>query len=90
MSLETLKKRVAYAGGDNLGRIKQQKYNSFCAALTNDYNSRTVKLSDDTICQCLINTDNLKSDYDKKYVSVDFKYNLQPGDTFECVDDSTH
>lgn len=89
MSLDTLKTRISYAGGDALGRIKQQKLNSFHAALTNDYNSRTIELEDGTICQCLINTNNLKSDYDKKYVSVDFKYGIQPGDNFKCLDDGT-
>ena len=89
MSLATLKTRIDYAGGDNLGRIKKQKLNSFLAALKNDYNSREIELENGTHCQCLINTNNLKSDYDKKYVSVEFKYNLQSGDTFRCVDDNT-
>lgn len=89
MSLDTLKTRISYAGGDALGRIKQQKLNSFHAALTNDYNSRTIELEDGTTCQCLINTNNLKSDYDKKYVSVDFEYGIQPGDSFKCLDDGT-
>lgn len=89
MSLITLKTRINYAGGDSLGRIKQQKLKSFYAALKNDYNSRKIELEDGTVCQCLINTNNLKTDYDKKYVSVDFKYGLQPGDTFTCLDDNT-
>ena len=58
MSLTTLKTRINYAGGDSLGRIKQQKLKSFYAALKNDYNSRKIELEDGTVCQCLINTNN--------------------------------
>ena len=59
MSLATLKTRIDYAGGDNLGRIKKQKLNSFLAALKNDYNSREIELENGTHCQCLINTNDL-------------------------------
>ena len=33
---------------------------------------------------------NLKSDYDKKYVSVEFDAGLEAGDVFKCLDDGTH
>ena len=90
MSLQTLKTRVNYMGGDNLGRIKQQKLKSFKAALLNDYNSRTIKTPLGAETQVLINDDNTKSDYDKRYVSADFKDGLQPGDVFYCIDDDTY
>ena len=38
----------------------------------------------------MINTGNLKSDYDKKYISVEFSSGLEAGDTFEILDDGTH
>lgn len=90
MSLQTLKTRVNYLGGDNLNRIKYQKLRSFYAALRNDYNSRTILTPLGEEFQALINDDNTKSDYDKRYVSVDFAAELNPGDVFECIDDNTH
>ena len=38
----------------------------------------------------LINDDNTKPDYDKRYISIDYAAQLKPGDVFECVDDETH
>lgn len=90
MSLKTLQTRIDYMGGNSLGRIKQQKLKSFYAALKNDYNSRTILTPLGEEFQALINDDNTKSDYDKRYVSVDFSSELKPGDVFECLDDNTH
>lgn len=90
MSLKTLKTRVDYLGGNSLGRIKQQKLNSFHAALKEDYNSRSILTPLGEEFQALINDDNTKSDYDKRYISVDFSSELNPGDVFECLDDNTH
>ena len=90
MSLETLKMRINYMGGDSLGRIKQQKLNSFYAALKKDYNSRPILTPLGEEFQALINDDNTKPDYDKRFVSVDFDAQLNPGDVFECTDDNTH
>ncbi len=90
MSLETLKTRIDYLGGNNLDRIKQQKLKSFHAALKNDYNSRTILTSFGEEHQVLINDDNTKPDYDKRYVSADFEAKLSPGKVFECLDDNTH
>ena len=90
MSLQTLKTRINYLGGDSLGRIKQQKLNSFHAALKEDYNSRLILTPLGEKFQVLINDDNTKSDYDKRYISVDFIAGLNPGDVFECLDDNTH
>lgn len=90
MSLETLKTRVNYLGGNSLGRIKQQKLNSFYAALKEDYNSRPILTPLGENFQALINDDNTKADYDKRYISVDHAAQLNPGDVFECIDDNTH
>ena len=90
MSLSTLQTRIDYLGGNSLDRIKQQKLKSFYAALKNDYNSRTILTPLGEEFQVLINDDNTKSDYDKRYVSADFATELKPGDVFECLDDETH
>lgn len=90
MSLETLKTRVNYLGGNSLNRIKKQKLKSFHAALKEDYNSRLILTPLGEQFQVLINDDNTKPDYDKRYVSVDFAAKLNPGDVFECLDDNTH
>ena len=90
MSLKTLKTRIDYMGGNSLNRIKRQKLNSFHAALKEDYNSRPILTSLGEEYQALINDDNTKSDYDKRYISIDFSAGLNPGDVFKCLDDDTH
>lgn len=90
MSIKTLAARVQYAGGDQIGRINKQKLKSLQWALKNDYNTRMIKTPDKAAVPCLINTGNLKSDYDKKYISVEFSSGLEAGDTFEILDDGTH
>lgn len=90
MSLKTLAARLQYQGGDRLGRINQQKLNSLRAALTNDYNSRMIRTPIHEAWPALINLNNLKPDYDKKYISVEFDAGLEAGDVFECLDDGTH
>lgn len=90
MSIKTLAARVQYAGGDQIGRMNKQKLKSLQWALKNDYNSRMIKTPNKSAIPCLINTGNLKSDYDKKYISVEFSSGLEAGDTFEVLDDGTH
>ena len=92
MSMKSLANRLTYAGGDQLGRIKMNKLSSFKAALKNDYQSRMIKVPNKTAWPCLINnnTSGLKSDYDRKRLSVEFDSGLQSGDVFECLDDGTH
>ncbi len=90
MSIKTLAARVQYAGGDQIGRMNKQKLKSLQWALKNDYNSRMIKTPNKSAIPCLINTGNLKSDYDKKYISVEFSSGLEAGDTFEILDDGTH
>ena len=90
MSVKTLAARLQYQGGDSLGRINKQKLKSLEAALKNDYNSRMIKTNIHTAIPCLINTNNLKPDYDKKILSVPFSSQLEAGDVFEVLDDNTH
>ena len=92
MSFKTLAARLTYNGGDQLNRIKLNKLRSFRAALKNDYNSRMIKVPNKTAWPCLLvnNTSGLKSDYDKKRLSVEFDAGLESGDVFEVLDDGTH
>ena len=90
MSIKTLAARLEHMGGDMLGRINQQKLNGLRAALKNDYNSRMIETPLHAAWPALINEDNLKPDYDKKIVSVEYASELEPGDVFKCLDDGTH
>lgn len=90
MSLKTLSARLQYQGGNKLGRINKQKLNGLRAALKDDYNSRMIKTPLHGAWPALINLNNLKPDYDKKYLSVEFDAGLEAGDVFECLDDGTH
>ena len=81
---------MEYLGGNQIGRINQQKLRSLRWALKNSYNSRMIKTPLHAAWPCLINTNNLKADYDKEYISVEFDSGLEAGDTFECLDDGTH
>ena len=88
----SLAARLQYNGGSQLERIKLNKLRSFRYALKNDYNSRFIKTPNHSVWPALINTRSggVKSDYDKKYVSVEWDSELAQGDTFECLDDGTH
>jgi len=90
MSIKTLAARLEHMGGDMLGRINQQKLNGLRAALKNDYNSRVIETPLHDAWPALINENNLKPDYDKKLISVEYASELQPGDVFKCLDDGTH
>lgn len=92
MSLRTLSARLQYHGGDKLGRINKTKLRGLQAALKDDYQSRMIKTPLHEAWPCLINHNvaGLKSDYDKKILSVEFEAGLESGDVFECLDDGTH
>ena len=91
MSLKTLSARIDYLGGDQLSRINKQKLQSFRAALKNDYNSRLIKTDKHASVPCIIknNAYGLKTDYDKKYISIEFSAGLEAGDVFQCLDDNS-
>lgn len=82
--------RIQYLGGHRIQRINQQKLRSLQVALKRDYNSRMIKTPNAAAVPCLINSMNLKPDYDKKYISVEFKHQLEAGDVFEILDDGSH
>ncbi len=86
----SLRNRISYLGGNSTGRINKTKLWSFHLALKNDYNSRWIKLPNKESTRCLINNDNLKLDYDKKIISVDFDSKLESGDVFQTLDDKTY
>lgn len=92
MSMKSLSARLTYAGGNQLNRIKVNKLRSLRAAIKNDYNSRMIKIPNKSAWPCLIvnNTSGLKSDYDRKRLSIEFDAGLEPGDVFQCLDDGTH
>lgn len=92
MSFKTLSARLTYDGGDQLNRIKLNKLRSFRAALKNDYNSRMIKVPNKSAWPCLLvnNVSGLKSDYDRKRLSIEFDAGLECGDVFEVLDDGTH
>lgn len=92
MSFKTLSARLQYNGGSRLARINKQKLRSLQAALGDDYQSRMIRTPIHEAWPCLINhnTSGLKSDYDKKILSVEYDAGLEPGDVFECLDDNTH
>lgn len=91
MSLKTLAARLTYEGGvKSLDRINKQKLRSLEAALKNDYQSRPIKTNIHSLIYGLINTSNLKPDYDKKILSIPFSAKLEAGDVFQCLDDGSH
>lgn len=90
MSIKTLAARITYDGGSQLNRINVQKLRSLRAALKNDYNSRMIKTHRHEAWPALINDNNLKPDYDKKIISVEYDARLEPGDVFEVLDDHTY
>lgn len=92
MSISTLAARLEYAGGDQLSRINKQKLRSFQAALKNSYNSHTVKTPNKGLWYCLLNSNpsGMKSDYDKKILSIEFDAGLEAGDVVEMLWDHSH
>ena len=95
MSLDTLKKRVSYAGGDVKDTLVQGKLLSMLGALKRSYQSEWVTLNEDDKekkkrWRCLINPDKLKEDYDQKEISIQFEANLKEGDVIFWDRTNTH
>ena len=65
MSLENMKKRLQFAGGDADGRIVKGKLNSFHAALNNSYQAEWITFNGKRY-RCLINPSRLTENFDKK------------------------
>lgn len=95
MSLETMKKRMRFAGGDADGRNTKGKLISMKRALKNSYQAEWIVLNEDdeenkARWRCLINPDKIKEDYDLKVVSIEFDSGLKEGDVFLWERTNTH
>lgn len=95
MSLETMKKRMQFAGGDADGRNVSGKLRSMKSALKNSYQAEWVILNEydeENISKwrCLINPDKIKEDYDLKVISIEFDSGLKEGDVFLWERTNTH
>lgn len=95
MSLETMKKRISYAGGDADGRNVKGKLKSMLGALKNSYQAEWITINEEdeenkAEWRCLINPDKLKEDYDQKEISIEFESGLKEGDVFLWNRTNTH
>lgn len=74
MSLETLKTRLDFNGGEpQISRMNTDKLKSLKKALLYSYQSATAILADGREFRCLINPDKLKNEYDNKIISIPFE-----------------
>lgn len=92
MSMTTMTARIAYLGGNQLDRIDKQKLRTLKSVLKNSYNSRLIRVPNGSVWDALITTSSggLKSQRDRKELSVEFDSGLKPGETFELLEDCTH
>ena len=90
MSLNTLKARLRYAGGDNQSRIRQERLRTLQCALENDYNSRLIETEDGRVCKAILNKKTIAADYDKETIDVEYTSGLHEGDTFRIIDNDYH
>ena len=81
MSLENMKKRLQYAGGDADGRNVKGKLNSFHSALANSYQAEWITFNGEKY-RCLINPSRLTENFDKKVLSIDFNSGIKEGSVF--------
>ncbi len=72
-SLENLKSRLNYQGGNQGQRMKEDKLRALKKALLYSYQAETARLADGREFRCLINPDNLKPDYDNKILSIPYR-----------------
>lgn len=90
MSIKTMRTRLDYAGGNQLGRINQSKLKSFRMVLGNTQHTRRVKTPTGECWKALMHDDKLTADYDKKILCVENDAGLKAGDVVEVLDDGTH
>lgn len=91
-SLDRMKQRLEFAGGDADGRNVKGKLTSFHSALKNSYQAEWITLNRDLVddegnslakkARCLINPSRLTEQFDKKVISIDYEYGLKEGDVF--------
>lgn len=73
-------------------RMIKDKYRSLQRALKYSYQGAFISPvgREEEQFRALINPNKLKQDYDDKIVSVDFKYNMKPGDVFNWVNTNSY
>lgn len=72
--LENMRKRLIYQGGvRQIDRMNEDKLRSLKKALLYSYQSATAILADGREFRCLINPDQIKNQFDNKYISIPFK-----------------
>ena len=81
MSLDNMRKRMEYAGGDADGRNVKGKLRSFHAALQNSYQAEWITFNNKRL-KCLINPSRLTENFDKKVLSIDFDSDIKEGSVF--------
>lgn len=81
MSLENMKKRFEFAGGDADGRNVKGKLHSFHSALQNSYQAEWITFNGQKY-RCLINPSRLTENFDKKVLSIDFDSGIKEGSVF--------
>ena len=84
-----MKQRVMFAGGDADTRLAKGKLRGFKAAMNNSYQAEWIEFKGKKI-RCLINSDKLHEDYDRKEISIDFNAGMKPGDVFYWTRTSSH
>ena len=72
MSLDTMKQRLTYHGGNQDGRMNEDKLRGLRKALLYSYQDATMVLADGREFRCLINPDKNSYDYDDKILSVPY------------------
>ena len=90
MSLENMKLRLQYQGGNQQERMNKDKLNSLKKALMYSYQAATAKLADGREFRCLINRNKLSLDLDDKIISIPFDAEMKEGDVFEWAENSSH
>lgn len=72
-------------------RMIKDKYRSFQRALKYSYQGAWIQpIGREEKFRALINPNKVKQDYDDKIISVDYQYNLKPGDVFNWVNTNTY
>ena len=72
--LDNMKTRINYMGGHRqVDRMNEDKLRTLKKALLYSYQSATAILADGREFRCLINPDQIKNEYDNKYISIPFE-----------------
>lgn len=90
MSLENMKLRLQYHGGNQQERMNKDKLKSLKRALMYSYQAATAKLIDGREFKCLINRNKLSLDLDDKIISIPFDAEMKEGDVFEWKENGSH